>query len=308
MNCEDHEGFNCADLKAKNFCEYAKVKQACPDTCGVCEEESEDGEERCFDREEYDGECKNLAAGCSRSIAIAAKCAKTCGMDPSKCGSLADHVHQMVRYAGPPRGLCYPPIIPNGRILNQKIRGKFRSGTVLKVRCARGLTLSGEPMKCEIQNLYGPDSRRGQTCVRVAETFTGSGADYRGDKTTTAAGHECDNWLASAHTGAFRLDLARSVMKNRELGNHNRCRNPAGEDFAPYCYVHGYFKEYCFVMPNCGAGICEAGHRDLTHCQIYSPSECEALDQSYSKRTSWYWQHCEAMCCAHNSCPALPAA
>lgn len=27
VNCEDHEGFNCADLKAKNFCEYAKVKQ-----------------------------------------------------------------------------------------------------------------------------------------------------------------------------------------------------------------------------------------------------------------------------------------
>ena len=195
--------------------------------------------------------CPRLKRHCNNKT-IRSKCQFTCGVDPSECSfKLADYQVYTATRANPSKGYCHvPAYIPNGKVSNtNKV---LTEGEVLEIECHEGYVLAGHPMTCEVQDVFGPDSRLNQTCVKAnTEHFTASGLDYIGHKNTNQDGLQCQFWLELFHDG-------KDVLREEELQriqeavtvNHNYCRNWVKEDGhpVPYCYIRNKI-HYCFPLP-----------------------------------------------------------
>ena len=202
-------------------------------------------------------------------------------------------------------GQCYAPRIANGRVMNGQV---MRKGEALRVVCNGGYTLIGEAgAKCELQNVFSPDTRRLPECIRLgSENFSGNGAGYNGGMNTAYSGTVCDNWLELAHTGQFTgLERGASLLQG---GNHNFCRNIGGDDFTPFCYTRGgQLKEYCFELPRCGGNASDKCSAVRTNqyddCETrHDDWDCELENETKKARVDHIWKTCGAMCCSYAGC------
>lgn len=301
--CRDDPKFPTCSRVTPAHCKNPRVRASCQLSCGVCDSQ---GNQKCQDDEKVPGECASLAQYCDRIPAVRVKCAKTCNADPTDCAESSRPVIEYVDVEKePPKGLCYPPEIANGRVLNG---ARIAPGEELRVECDSGYTLVGETTTCLIQNVFAPDTRRLPECVRLGgrEDFTGNGADYTGPVSQSVSGAVCGNWLRLAHIGLFKgLERGRTLLKG---GNHNFCRNIGGEDFTPFCYTHaGQLKQYCFATPKCGGSEndkcfavrnnvhddCEERHDDF---------DCELENELQLNQVEYIWNNCAAMCCQYARC------
>ena len=122
--CADTPGFNCP-LMTSTHCKIDRIREKCGESCGVCDDESSSG---CQDDESTPGQCASFKKYCDTIPGIRVKCAKTCGVDSSDC---AESLRPVVPEGNeevkpPPMGMCSPPRIANGRVLNGGGRGIVR--------------------------------------------------------------------------------------------------------------------------------------------------------------------------------------
>merc|ERR1712176_868159 len=295
---KDHPGYPCRAL-AKH-CGHKTIWEKCGGTCGVCKP---DGTPTCTDTEDFVGECESSKRYCRMVPALKLKCQLTCDVPPKECSDNKRSTPGIVKMDPPPIGSCYPPEIPNGRVMNRRVF--LRKKEKLLVRCNAGYELVGDAAYCEIQNVYNPDTRRLPACIKIGnEKFSGRGESYAGRRDYSMSGRSCENWLKAAHRGSFR-----SIERGRLLlsgGNHNYCRNIGGEP-VPFCFTRtGQLKEYCFDMPGCGGDEndrCSARQVDVYDCsRQYSDDQSVYSDELSKKQVNWIWDHCGAMCCAYAEC------
>ena len=228
--CVDQAGYEekCKEsAKVWKNCMSPQIQKQCPGSCFMCHRDT------CEDRESDAGECTTYKRYCHLP-SVRAMCAKTCQMHPLDCGTVQENIELLVGTAKPPQGKCYPPEILNGRV---KSEGLLNAGDDLVVECDEGFVLTGEANQCVIQDLYGPDSRIIQECMAVGdESWTGTGADYKGAMEDTIENTKCANWLEVASTGRVDLGLDVAVGKAAlKTGNHNFCRNTDTVKVAPWC-------------------------------------------------------------------------
>jgi len=101
------------------------------------------------------------------------------------------------------------------------------------------------------------------------------GTDYRGMRSTTINGYECQFWSHQTPNQHTRTHLNHP---NDGLGGHNYCRNPTGEEAHPWCYtMHpGVRFELCDVPPpsfNCSI----KDSKNPYHYHTLCPVDCAAL-------------------------------
>ncbi|KAL5257385.1 hypothetical protein ACHWQZ_G012356 [Mnemiopsis leidyi] len=296
--CSDHPGYPCASLSA--LCSTQRFWELCGHTCGFC---NPDGTEKCTDTEDFEGECGSYKDYCHMVPAIKLKCQVTCKVPPSECESNKRGTPGIVRMDPPPTGNCFKPSIENGVIRNR--RQFLKQNEKLMIKCNAGYTLIGDPVYCEIQNVFKPDTRRIPSCVKIGnENFHGRGEDYTGTRNFAVSGRSCDNWVKAAHLGAFRsIERGKLLL---EGGNHNFCRNPGG-DVLPFCFTQGgQLLEYCFMMPKCGGDEndkCSVPRIDVYNCgeDIIQP-DCIFDNELSRNRKEWIWEKCGAMCCNYAGC------
>ncbi|XP_021379777.1 inactive tyrosine-protein kinase transmembrane receptor ROR1-like isoform X2 [Mizuhopecten yessoensis] len=109
----------------------------------------------------------------------------------------------------------------------------------------------GDKFLPKCYELAPPGTQEGDGCVRIGVTktppkmncYNGSGENYRGQVNRTRSGRTCQNWL---HNPSFKS------KDNKELGNHNFCRNPNGTFTGPWCFTDPYYhhSELCDI-PKC---------------------------------------------------------
>merc|ERR1712178_379757 len=86
----------------------------------------------------------------------------------------------------------------------------------------------------------------------LISSFSAQGSSSRCVKTTTRSGKECQNWT-SQEPNAHRFNQYKH--SDAGIGNHNKCRNPDGSPWGPWCYIkentsggsgEGVRWEYCY--------------------------------------------------------------
>merc|ERR1719482_278450 len=155
----------------------------------------------------------------------------------------------------------------------------MRAGQLLVVQCNNGYKLVGEPVKCLIQDAFtnaDKDARLMPECIKLGgNNLVGNGATYKGSRNSyiDAIGREikCDFWNKDVLEGYKMGDKEANKLA---VGNHNYCRNPAGDKPVPMCLspVNKVVTEvYCFQHPGCdtcagavdnpqyGADFCTSG-------------------------------------------------
>ena len=266
-------------------------------------------------------------------------CGYSCQIHPNDCGSMENNIYLLSGLVKPATGQCYPPAIENGKVLNS---GMLNLGDKLEIECDPGFDLIGKENYCVLQNMYGPDSRIMQACIKLeGEEWNGNGRNYNGRKSTTLQLSPCENWKEVVATGSFnptRLVVAygRAAMRQGSKYNHNLCRNPGGKAPVPWCFasdidlsVYGDMEivfdgmerpeddiikidtsevMYCENLPLCGGDFCSNAVNDPI-MELFCYSADPLKDCSMRKvQNEWMQRFCPRMCCSEASkCPETPA-
>jgi len=326
--CQDRPGFEltCADIaQTWGNCKSEKIQKMCAGTCLVCAKESP--EYKCEDFENTEGECAKYTRFC-KVDGVVTMCAKTCNLHPSDCGTLEDNINLLAGVGKPSKGMCYPPVVENGRVLNS---GMLQAGDNLEIECDAGFELVGEQTHCVLQDMYGPDSRITQACIQMGgEDWNGNGKNYNGNRAETLQFSLCANWQTVAATGLFNfrradLNFVKAAVKKGSSYNHNYCRNPDGVAATPWCftseinlemykkltvtYQNGEAPEdgmlsvnlaeimYCDGLPACGGDFCANSENDAVFgpfCFAEHPKNDCSLD---SVSGEWMQGFCTNYCC-----------
>jgi len=96
------------------------------------------------------------------------------------------------------------------------------------------------------------------------------GRDYRGSRSVTLSGYECQYWSHQTPNVHTRTHMAHP---QDGLGGHNHCRNPDGEEAHPWCYTMqpGVRFELCAAPPpskNCTIKASQDPYHYFTLCPV----------------------------------------
>ena len=252
-------------------------------------------EKRCSN---LNASCKKLKKklGCGHDI-TKKQCQKTC----KTCS--ATEVEVAIPKRTDKRGQCFRPTIQNGLAKNAPI---MKPNEKLVVVCNSGYTLVGESVYCLVQNVFTNndlDARLMPECIPLGNNnLIGNGATYSGTQNTFldkfGSIKSCDNWKKDVLEGQLMND---KEGYKYQLGNHNYCRNPTGDEPVPMCLA---FEDqmavpvYCFKHPGCDTCASAADNPGFTSCaQKAQQGRCDYSDKVTLANVQYYWTNCHASCC-----------